>query len=217
MTWKVKSAGIAPFCSAAPPGTLRTEVEILRKKKKGSTERQGDGRNSVGSNWISSGMEAQRGSLIAAVSACALTRKDFLIFYFCFKRLLLYAEGKASRSRTPCLCNTPLTNIDDSNSDFYISLLCFGLFSFLTATLCKGSNRGQTEHFGQLLCAPTVPPVPLISRCNDGGDSLLNHKHSSLTVFQEPRPSADDIPQRLATQLTLKKRKGRDVGGAEEN
>lgn len=170
----------------------------------------------MGSNWIPSGMEAQRGSVIAAVSACALTRKDFLIFYFCFKRLLLYAEGKASRSQTPCLCNTYLTNIDDSDSDFYISLLCYGLF-FLTATLCKGSNCGQTEHSGRLLRAPTVPQVPLISRCNDRGDSLLNHKHWSLTVFQGSRPSADDIPQRLATQLAVKERKGQDVGGEEEN
>lgn len=169
----------------------------------------------MGSNWISSGMEAQRGSLIAAVSACAFTRKDFLIFYFCFKRLLLYVEGKVSQSQTPCLCNTYLTNIDDSDSDFYISLLCS--LHFLTETLRKGSSRGQTEHSGRLLCAPTVPPVPLISRCNDGGDSLLNHKHSSLTVFQESRPSAGDIPQRLATLLTLKSRKGQDVGGEEEN
>lgn len=212
----MKLAGIAPFCFAAPSALSQPRWKFWERKK-GSTGRQGDGSNSVGSNWISSGMEAQRGSLIAAASAYALTRKDFLIFSFCFQRLLLYAEGKASRSRTSCLCNTYLTNIDDSNSDFYISLLCSGLFSFLTATSCKGSNRGQAEHSGRSLCGPTVPPVPLISRCNDGGDSLLNRKHLSLTVFQEPRPSADDIPQRLATQLTLKKRKGQDVGGVEEN
>lgn len=159
-------------------------------------------------------MEAQRGSLIAAVSACALTWKDFLIFYFCFLYLLLYAEGKASRSQTPCLCNTYFTNIDDSNSDFYISLLCFRLFSFLTATLRKGSNRGQTERSGRLLCGPTVPPVPLISRCNDGGDSLLNHKHSSLTVFQEPRPSCRQHPSAPRYAAHSEKEKGAGRGRA---